>query len=148
MPKIEVATKTGATKYTADNPQNGMLHARLATSSHAHANIISIDTSKALKCSGVRAILTGEDRPNLAQEKVRYFGEPIAVIVADSEHEAQHACNVVHVKYDPLANLSTVHEAMTTKQTRIHENVEHYIQLKNIRPNPKQNIANHVKIRI
>lgn len=37
---------------------------------------------------------------------------------------------------------------MTTKQTRIHENVEHYTQLKNIRPNPKQNIANHVKIRI
>src|SRR5699024_9030239 len=83
----------------------------------------------------------------LAQEKVRYFGEPIAVVVADSEHEAQHACNVVHVKYDPLPNLSTVHEAMTTKQTRIHETFEHYTQLKNIRPKPKQNIANHVKIR-
>ncbi|MEJ8778386.1 xanthine dehydrogenase family protein molybdopterin-binding subunit [Pseudogracilibacillus sp. ICA-222130] len=159
VPRIEDNNKvTGAAKYTADNIQNGVLYARLVTSSHAHAEIMSIDTSKAQKCSGVRAILTGkdchilvgstvEDRPILAQEKVRYFGEPIAVVVADSEHEAQYACNVIHVKYNPLPNLSTVHEAITTEQTCIHENFEQYTQLKSIRPNPKQNIANHVKIR-
>ena len=80
----------------------GILHAKLVTSTEAHALIKSIDTTEAWKVPGVRAIVTGDmfpfhigpilaDRPPLAFGKVRYFGEPIAIVVAEHEHQAK-AC--------------------------------------------------------
>src|SRR5690625_7852979 len=90
--RLDVQDKAfGKTKYTNDISVPGILHAELHTSQHAHATIKSIDTSEALKVSGVRAILTGEDfpylvgpmladRPPLALGKVRYYGEPVAEI--------------------------------------------------------------------
>jgi CO/xanthine dehydrogenase Mo-binding subunit len=86
----------------------------MVISQQAHANIKNIDISQAIKASGVQAIITGEyaqgvltgtfveDRPPLAVGKVRYFGEPIAVVVADSELEAQRTANMIKVEYEPL----------------------------------------------
>ena len=86
---------TGRAKYTADELVGPSLHAKMVTSPYGHAKIVSIDVTQAKKVSGVRAILlgshdmplTGEeirDRPPLAVDKVRYHGEPVALVVADT----------------------------------------------------------------
>ena len=88
----------GNVKYLGDYAIPGLLHAKLAISTHAHAKIKSIDTNEAWKVPGVRAIVTGEmfpfhigpilaDRPPLAFDKVRYYGEPVAIVVADHENQ-------------------------------------------------------------
>ena len=74
------------------------------TSTEAHANLTSIDTTEAWKVPGVRAIITGDvfpyhigpllaDRPPLAFKKVRYCGEPIAIVVADHAHQGKLAAS-------------------------------------------------------
>jgi len=93
---------TGKAKYNNDTITSNMLHGRMFISPYAHALIKNIDISKAEMNKGVRAIITGkdssvltgssiEDRPILARDKVRYFGEPIALVIADSEQEAMAA---------------------------------------------------------
>ena len=110
-----VEKSTGDVKYLGDKFFNGMLHAKLATSTEAHARIKSIDTSEAWKVRGVHAIVTGEtfpftigpilaDRPPIAFEKVRYYGEPIAIVIADHPYQAKQAARKIIVDYDPLAN--------------------------------------------
>lgn len=159
IPRKESQNKvTGAAAYTDDFTTAGLLHAKILTSPHAHAYITSIDKTKAEKSSGVRAIITGEDyafltgsaiedRPILAIDKVRYFGEPVAIVVADSEHEAQAACLSIDVQYELLPVIHTVHEALAGTKPPIHENLLLYHQVKKMTPNAKQNTANHVHIR-
>lgn len=159
IPRIESKDKvTGTAKYTGDFMASGGLYAALLTSPHAHAKITSIDSTKALQSSGVRTVITGkdftiltgsavEDRPILAIDKVRYYGEPIAVVVADSEAEALQACQYIDVQYDLLPVIHTVEEALAGTKPLIHENLLLYHQVKKIRANPEQNTANHVKIR-
>lgn len=159
VPRIEAENKvTGAAKYTADDARKSMLYVRLLTSAYAHAKIQSIDLTEAQQCSGVRAIITGadchtrvgstiEDRPILAWKKVRYFGEPVAAVVADSEHEAQLALQHIKVKYEPLPVINSVQEALQGKQPLIHEDFQNYTQVKKVKPDDKRNIANHVTIR-
>ena len=149
---------TGAAKYTDDFSVAGLLHAKLLTSPHAHANIKSIDITEAKQCSGVQAIVTGmdypiltgsaiEDRPILALKKVRYFGEPIAVVVADTEYEAQHACTFIKVEYELLPAINTVDEALEGKHPLVHEEFKNYTQVKELRPDPTRNVSNHVTVR-
>lgn len=150
---------TGTAKYTDDYIIPGILHARLVTSSCAHARIEEIDTSEALKCSGVKAILTGqncavlcgtvlEDRPPLAIEKVRYFGEPVAMVVGETEREAMEAANKIIVKYKPLLVVDSPSEAIANKAPLIHENLVKYKPLVNdIYPEPNTNIVDKIKIR-
>lgn len=117
-----------------------------------------LDSTKAEKLPGVRTIITGqdypiltgsaiEDRPIIAIDKIRYFGEPIAIVVADSEYEAQEACKYIDVRYELLPVIHTVHEALAGIKPFIHENLLQYYQVKKMAPNPKQNTANHIKIR-
>ena len=104
----------GRVKFMADYSAPGLLHAKLVTSTEAHALIKSIDKTEAWKMPGVRAIVTGDmfpfhigpilaDRPPLAFEKVRYYGEPIAIVVADHEHQAKAAAQKVLIKYETFA---------------------------------------------
>ncbi|MFD2210385.1 xanthine dehydrogenase family protein molybdopterin-binding subunit [Virgibacillus halophilus] len=159
LPRKEGNNKvTGAAKYTSDFSAVGQLHAKLITSPHAHANIKSIDTSGARQCPGVRAVITGqdcpiltgsaiEDRPILAIDKVRYFGEPVAAIVADSEYEAQHASDYIKVEYELLPIIHSAKEAIAGKRPLVHDQLVHYKRAKEVRPDPKRNVANHVKVR-
>jgi CO/xanthine dehydrogenase Mo-binding subunit len=99
--RIDAVEKaTGKLRYISDYAVPDMLHATNK----------SIDTSEAWKVPGMRAILTGEgfpfhigpilaDHPPLAFDKVRYFGEPVAVVVADSEHQGKLAASKVKVEY-------------------------------------------------
>lgn len=150
---------TGAAKYNCDTKTPDTLHAKMLTSTHAHAIIKSIDTSEAIKAKGVQAVITGdyfpvlsgsviEDRPPIAKDKVRYFGEPVAVVVANSEEEAMSAVKLIKVIYEPLPIVNSINEAIKPGATLIHENLgEYHCPVKDVYPQPNSNIANHVKIR-
>jgi CO/xanthine dehydrogenase Mo-binding subunit len=103
----------GTTRFTADLPVLGLLHARLVMSHEAHAKIASISTEAALAMPGVAAVLTAADLPlvgsgpgrlyePLAREEVVYAGQPVALVVADSEALAEDAAELVEVELEPL----------------------------------------------
>jgi CO/xanthine dehydrogenase Mo-binding subunit len=115
LPRIDSPEKVrGQTRFTADLSLPGMLHARLATSDYAHATITKIDTSAALEVPGVVAVYTGKDllpdgpEPGqralalLARDKVIFYGQPVAIVVAESEEAAEEAVEFVSVDYEPL----------------------------------------------
>lgn len=150
---------TGAAKYTDDFIVAGIYHAKLVMSPVAHALIEAIDTSEALNAPGVLAVLTGEtcpvlcgsviaDRPPLAKNKVRYFGEPVAVVVATGEAEAMRATKLVRVEYNQLPVVNSVSQALAEKAPLIHENLADYEHVvKDVYPEPGTNICNRVQIR-
>lgn len=130
---------------------------RLVISPHAHANIKSIDTRKAYEVPGVRAILLGQpfpltgeeikDRPPIAYGKVRYHGEPVAVVVADTPLQAKRAAERVEVIYEPLPVVNSPKEALLPDATLVHENVLDYEKIQHVYPEEESNIANRTKIR-
>jgi CO/xanthine dehydrogenase Mo-binding subunit len=149
---------TGAAKYTDDYEATGLLHARMVTSPYAHAKIKSIEYENALGVSGVRAVLTGKyfpqlvgstiiDRPPIAIDKVRYNGEPVAVVVADSEVEAEKAAQMIKVEYEPLPVVNSPGEALKKDSPLVHEDLGNYKIIDEIFPEPNTNIANRTKIR-
>lgn len=148
---------TGAAKYTADESDISMYHVRMLISSHAHANLKEINTSKAEKVPGVRAIILGQpypltgdevkDRPILAFNKVRYHGEPIAAIVADFPFQAKKAAELIEVVYEPLPVVNSPKEALLPDATLLHEELSIYDKIQYVYPEPGSNIANRVKIR-
>lgn len=154
-----VEKSTGNVKYLGDKFFQGMLHAKVATSTEAHARIKSIDTSEAWKVPGVRAIVTGDifpfpigpilaDRPPIAFDKVRYYGEPIAVIVADHPYQAKQAAGKIIAHYEPLPIVNSVEEAFQKDAPLIHEQSGSYTKIiDNVYPVPGTNIASHIKIR-
>src|SRR6202165_5593422 len=97
----------------------GTLHAHVIRSPHAHAKIAGIDAAEALVQDGVWAVISGEDvqklsdpflialkapinQWSLAVERVRYVGEPVALVVAESRYLAEDAADLVRVDYEPL----------------------------------------------
>ena len=140
--KEDVRFLTGSGEYTDDITLPGMLHAAILRSPHAHARIISIDISRALAISGVRAAYTFDDIAPLAKpipiriyalqglerflqlplaaDKVRYVGEPVAVVVADSRYLAEDALEAIQVTYEPLPALADMDQSLKD-QVLIHE---------------------------
>ncbi|MFC5587487.1 xanthine dehydrogenase family protein molybdopterin-binding subunit [Sporosarcina soli] len=158
--RIDVVEKArGKVRYVSDYAVPGMLHAKLVTSTQAHALIKSIDITEAWKVPGVRAIVTGDvfpyhigpilaDRPPLAFQKVRYYGEPVAIVVADSEHQGKLAASKVKVDYEPLPVVNSVQQAFQTDAPLIHEHSGQYTKIiDNVYPVPGTNIGSHIKIR-
>lgn len=148
----------GTAKYAADFTEPGLLHAKLLVSPHAHARIKSIDMSEALKHNGVRAILTGkdvpvrtgshlEDRPLLAIDKVRYCGEPVAIVVADTEHEAKAATYLIKVDYDVMPPVNGLKQALQPETALVHEGMAQYKEVKPVYPVINTNFANWTKVR-
>ncbi len=131
------AKVTGLTKFADDIVLPRMLHMRLLRSPHPHAVIEAIDFTKAAATPGVHLVLTGKDFPitfgilpvsqdeyPLANERVRYVGDPVAAVVAKDEQTAWEACELIEVKYRPLATISSPEEALATPEPRIHEHGE------------------------
>jgi CO/xanthine dehydrogenase Mo-binding subunit len=159
IPRIESYDKvTGFAKYTNDMQYPGMLHGWLLTSPYSHARISAIDSSKALEVTGVLAVLTGDDfplltgplladRPYLSVNKVRYFGEPIAVVVAETEQVAKRAAELVRVEFVPLPVVHSASSALRPDAPLIHEDLGSYRTYGDVYPVPHTNIGNHVKIR-
>ncbi|KRF13649.1 xanthine dehydrogenase family protein molybdopterin-binding subunit [Paenibacillus sp. Soil787] len=149
---------TGTAKYVDDFSKIGILHAKLAVSPHAHAKIISIDSSDAWKVPGVKAVLIGkdhpiltgsplEDRPPIAIDKVRYYGEPVAIVVAEQEYAAEMAALLIRVEYELLPVLHSPMEAYQQGAPLLHEHLSNYKRHENVYPEPGTNIANRTKIR-
>ncbi len=139
--RIDAVEKAaGTVRYIDDYTLPGLAHAKLVKSSYAHAKINSIDSTEAWKVPGVRAIITGKmfpyhigpilaDRPPLAIEKVRYYGEPVAIVVADHEHQAKRAAALVKVDYEPLQVVNSVRDAFQTGAPLVHENSGQYMKI-------------------
>jgi xanthine dehydrogenase YagR molybdenum-binding subunit len=124
-PRMDGALKvTGKARYTADVQLPGLLHARRLVSPHAHARIKSVDTSKAEKYPGVRAVHVMERAYGNAQLRdpkqeleskypvLRYVGQPIAGVAATSEEAAEEAVKLIQVEYEVLPHVVDLDEAM------------------------------------
>jgi len=106
---------TGRVQYVADIQPKGLLHAKLLRSPHAHARIVSIDTSAAKALPGVRAVLTAKDIPHLkkkaptrahavlAIDRAVFMGQPVAAVAADELSIAEEALDLIKVEYQVLA---------------------------------------------
>src|SRR5687767_3029124 len=113
-PRIDSREKVvGATRYTADVPVPGLLHARLVLSLYAHAKIDSVDKGPALAIPGVVAVLSAADLPIVGAGDMRMFqplaggeavfaSQPIAIVVAETESAAEDGAMAVEVAYTPL----------------------------------------------
>lgn len=150
---------TGKGLYTGDIKLNGMLHARLKTSPHAHAKIVSIDVSKAEALPGVRAVVTGReaankvgiymvDRSIVATDKVRFYGEVVAAVAAVTPAIAEQAVDLIDVVYEPLPAVNDVLEAAKADAQLVHPDLGSYDYLEGyFFPQAGTNIASHIKVR-
>ena len=149
---------TGRARYCADITPAGTLTAALVVSRHAHARI-RLEVDHARHMPGVVAVLTGqdvsllcgevlEDRPPLAVGKVRYWGEPVALVIAHGEAEAKRAARAVRVDYQPLPVVNTVEDAIAAGAALVHERLGQYKRAQPpVVPQAQSNIADHAKIR-
>ncbi|MEI5909249.1 xanthine dehydrogenase family protein molybdopterin-binding subunit [Bacillus spongiae] len=160
IPRKEGENKvTGRTKYVDDHPEAGTLFVQLVTSQCAHGYIRNINTTEAYHVPGVLRVVLGNDfpypvgstivdRPPLAFEKVRYFGEPIAMVIATSEVSAKRAALSIQVTYDELPVVNSALQAYESTAPLVHENINQYKVMKErIRPEHGTNIANRTKVR-
>jgi len=150
---------TGAARYTHDLAVPGMLHAALVTSPHASAKIVRIDASAASALPGVRAVLTGggldyhlglymQDKRILARNVVRYQGEPVVAVAADTLDTAREACRLVRVEYDRLDPVLDPREALAKGSPLVHPDLDTYEHMRGVFfPQPRTNIAHHQKVR-
>ncbi len=142
---------TGKGQFVDDMKRPGMCHAAVLRSPYPHAIIKSVDVSEALKISGVRGVLTGEDvgrmsRPFpqavdepieyycIAVDRARYVGEGVAVVVAEDRYIAEDALQVIRVDYEALPPVVDIEKAMENDAPILH-------------PKVKTNVINHRKLR-
>ena len=138
LPRNDAQEKiAGAAQYLDDIASPGALHAAFLQSPLAHARIVSCDTSAAEAHPGVHAVLTGKDLPRLgggavkdmpflAIGKVRYVGEPVAVVAADSPAIAQAAAQLIEVEYDELPAVLSMEDALADGAPLVHDDIDAY----------------------
>ena len=128
------AKVTGQTRFADDVALPRMVHARLLRSPMPHARIVRIDVSRAVACPGVYLVLTGRDLPiaygilpvsqdehALAIERVRFVGDPVALVVARDELTAFEALDLIEVEYQPLHTFADPLDSLTRDEPRIHD---------------------------
>jgi CO/xanthine dehydrogenase Mo-binding subunit len=143
VPQLEGQEKVcGSAQYIADLYRPNMLHGAVLQSPHAHALIRGYDLSAALAIPGVRAIVTGDDLEDhwrmgafikdehaLAKGRVRYVGEPVAGVAADTEVVARQAVGAIVVEYEELPAALTPEAALAPSACVIHEDAGSYIKV-------------------
>jgi nicotinate dehydrogenase large molybdopterin subunit len=125
---------TGTLQYAGDLPKEGFLHGKILRSPYPHARIKSVNVDKAKELPGVVAVLTGKDvpgrngfgailpdQPVICEDKVRYVGDGVALVAAETEAIAQKALELIEVQYEPLPPVFDPREAMLEDAPRIHE---------------------------
>jgi CO/xanthine dehydrogenase Mo-binding subunit/aerobic-type carbon monoxide dehydrogenase small subunit (CoxS/CutS family) len=129
----------GKARYTFDTEIDGLLHIKLLRSPHAHARIVAIDKTAALSIGGVHAVLTHEDAPamlfstarheedwmdpedtRVLDDVVRFIGQKVAAVVAESEAAAEEACRRLKVDYEILPAVVDPEQAMIPGAPRVH----------------------------
>ena len=154
----------GKPAFTADIDIRGMLYARVLRSPHAHARIKSIDASKARELKGVAAVLTWQDIPRVVystagqsdpipgpldtfslDHKVRFVGDRVAMVAAETPEIAEQALRLIDVEYEILPAVLDSRQAMNPEAQRIHDEPE-YVNFAD--SNPEKNLAAHIRIDI
>ncbi len=149
LPSQEAVAKViGAAKYTDDYTFPEMLYGRTLRAAHPHARILSINTEKAKALAGVRAVLTHKDVPGrnrhglvhldwaaLCDDKVRYMGDPVAIVAADTEAIAAEALALIEVEYEVLPVVADPEDARSPEAPILHEE------------RPDGNLLKHIKVR-
>ncbi|MEM4329453.1 MAG: hypothetical protein QXI50_07365, partial [Candidatus Caldarchaeum sp.] len=114
---------SGKTKFASDMLPVDCLWVATLRSKHPHARILMIDVSKAARMPGVVGVFTHRDVPNnryglfvkdrpvLCDDRVRYIGDPVALVAAESREEAEEALEEIRVEYEPLPVVSEPSEA-------------------------------------
>ncbi len=134
-PRLDAVPKvTGKARYAVDFRAHGMLFSAVVRSERGHAVLAGVDDSDALSVEGVVAVITGEDlaplfprfghiipdHPILAIEKVRYLGEPVALVVAENRYAAHDAADLVRVFYEDLPAVMDPEEALAEGAPLLH----------------------------
>lgn len=147
--RIDAPSKvSGKLKYAGDMTMPDMLHLQVLRSPHAHARIVSIDTSAAEAMDGVEGVITsadvpGEDgfgvfvndQPIMARDKVRYIGEAVAAVAAEDPLTARRALAAIRVEYEPLPPVFDPEDAMREGAPVVHDYAP-------------DNITKHIPIRV
>lgn len=149
---------TGSARYTADLKFPRLLHAHVIRSPHPHARVLAVRMERAARMPGVRAVASGRDFPFhtgiylkdqtvFANDRVRYVGDPVAAIAAESEEAALAAAALVEIDYDPLPPVYDVLAGIAPDAPLIHPDLGSYECVPWITPKPGTNICNHLKVR-
>jgi len=154
----------GKPAFTADMDMRGMLYARVLRSPHAHAHIKKIDAGKARELNGVAAVLTWHDIPRVVystagqsdpipgpldsfslDNKVRFVGDRVAMVAAETLEIAEKALTLIEVEYEMLDSILDSREAMKPDAVQIHDEPE-YVNFAD--SNPDKNLAAEIRIDI
>jgi len=166
LPRLEAREKvSGRAEYTHNLRLPGMLHGKIFRSTVAHGRIKSIDTSAAKKLPGVYRVVTSDDvlkvipkpyygpafhdQPILAIDKVRFVGEPVAVVLAADPHVAEEAVQLITAEYEELPAVYDEIEAMTSK-VHVHDELKPagaFADLKHLTGRKGTNVALDFKLR-
>jgi xanthine dehydrogenase molybdenum-binding subunit len=124
---------TGRTLFTADLRVEGMLYGAALRSAFPHARLLRVDVQRARRMPGVAAVLTAADVPGekchglvqkdwpvLAWDKVRYVGDAIAIVAAETPQQARAALEAIEVEYEPLPVVTSAEQALQPDAPRIH----------------------------
>jgi CO/xanthine dehydrogenase Mo-binding subunit len=140
LPRVDAVDKvTGAAKYTGDYQPRGLLHAAMLRSPHAHARILSMDTDRAQRLPGVKAVFTHLDVPRsrhagqpepragslvrdqyILDTTVRFHGDGVAAVAAASPEIAEEALGLIRVEYEVLPAVFDAYEAMLAGAPSLH----------------------------
>lgn len=154
----------GKPAFTADIDIRGMLYARVLRSPHAHARIKNIDVTKARELKGVAAVLTWQDIPRVVystagqsdpipgpldsfslDHKVRFVGDRVAMVAAETPEIAEKALTLIDVEYEILPAILDSRQAMDPEAIKIHDEPE-FVNFAD--SNPDKNLAAHIRIDI
>ncbi len=136
IPKVDTLEKViGEAKYGADLSTKNSLYLKVVRSPKSHAKIVRVETGEALKVQGVERIFTAKDipgrnlvgtihkdQPILASRRVKYVGDPVALVAAQTEEAAEEAAQKVKVIYEELPSVNSPEEALKWDAPLIHEN--------------------------
>jgi CO/xanthine dehydrogenase Mo-binding subunit len=151
VPKVK-----GEFAYSSDLEAAGMLWGHTVRSPHAHARLLSIDTTEAARMPGVHAVLTQDDvpgqktygldfpdQPVLADERVRYFGEAVVIVAAEEPEQARRAAEAVKVVYEPLEPVVDPERATESEPLHPRETTARH----GFREDPRPNVVRALVIR-
>ena len=159
VPRVDAVEKvTGRAVYGVDLKMRGMLHAKVLRSPIAHGRVLNVDTSKAERLPGVKAVATGkdlvgrygavvQDQHAYCGDKVRYIGDPVAGVAAVDEDTALQALALIKVDYEELPPVLDPFRAMEPGAPLVHEELGRYWVGPMFHPVAGTNICNHFKLR-
>jgi CO/xanthine dehydrogenase Mo-binding subunit len=139
LPRIDAPGKvTGSAIYAADFALPGMLYGKVFRSAHPHARLVRLDTERAARLAGVRAVISAADVPDVrygaavkdepvfARDVVRYVGQPVAAVAAVTREAAEAAVAAIEAEYEPLTPVLDLAAALAPGAPLVHERWQSY----------------------